>query len=931
MPSAQQESLRAKVADLEAIEFAHALKQIYFAHNMSSPDVASGAAAALEILAQRQEDLRIRALAEWVRGMVCELHGEMDASIRWLRQASTRYEHLGDAHSAARVQVSLLTAYAILGRYSDALACGEAARAFFVRAGDELSAGKVEQNLGGVQFRRDHYREAEHLLRSARERFLKLDDQKQLTQIENNIAIALTLQHRFTEAAALYEQALARAEAGGFEITQAEIEDDLGQLALHQGKYERALDYIERARRRFDALGIPHAAAAAQGRLADAYLDLNLVPEAVSSYERALTVFRELGMRAEEATTLSNLGRGYAALGDRPRAYSALSEARQLFLSEDNEVGQATVRLVEAQLFYDQAAYEDAITAASLADAALASAGTWGRLLRARWLRGDALRALGQLRPAERLLSDTLTTANAHGVPQIVLRCESSLGLLSLASADSAMAEHRLRRAVDLSEKLRAPLPAEEFRTAFVADKLVAFRELVRMCLSDGRTAEAFDYVERSRSRSLVDVLSGELSVRLKPRDASESLMLERVQSLREELNWLYSQINRGEYDKSVSPARRSELQALVRDRERDIQETLRQVQQHAPATLAIFVHKPEVLSDLQRDLPADTALVEYYVLDDEVLAFVVTHDQLEVVRGLATRREVEDALAQFQFQLASLRSGSERVRAHLGQLTLRARHHLRALHDLLLSTIESRIGARRLVVLPHNLLHYVPFHALFNGSSYTIERREVCYAPSAEVLRQCLRTPLRQFDAGLFVGVADERAPHVNEEALSLSRLFSHATTLIGPEASRAAVRQHIAQADVLHLACHGKFRPDNPLFSALRLGDGWLTVREAYELDLAGRFVTLSGCETGVSSFGPGDELTGLLRGFFTAGSPCLVVSQWMVDDASTAELMEGMYMRLRAGVAPAAALREAQRAALERYQHPFFWAPFAVFGRW
>jgi CHAT domain-containing protein len=277
------------------------------------------------------------------------------------------------------------------------------------------------------------------------------------------------------------------------------------------------------------------------------------------------------------------------------------------------------------------------------------------------------------------------------------------------------------------------------------------------------------------------------------------------------------------------------------------------------------------------------------------------------------------------------LRGGSARVRAHVGQLTARVRRHLSTLHDLLLAPIEPRIGDRRMVVVPHNLLHYAPFHALFDGSSYTIERREVSYAPSASVLRQCLLTPLRACTAPLFVGIADERIPRVNDEVRALSQLFGDATTLLGSDATRAALQEHVGRADLLHLACHGKFRPDNPLFSALRLADGWLTVREAYDLDLNGRLVTLSACETALSSFGPGDELTGLLRGFFSAGSPCLVVSQWTVDDDSTRDLMECMYTRLRAGDRPATALRAAQRAALERYQHPFFWAPFAVYGRW
>jgi CHAT domain-containing protein len=410
-----------------------------------------------------------------------------------------------------------------------------------------------------------------------------------------------------------------------------------------------------------------------------------------------------------------------------------------------------------------------------------------------------------------------------------------------------------------------------------------------------------------------------------------ESAMLQRVRTLREELNWFYSQMHRSDFASSAAPARLADLQKGIRDRERGIQDTLRQLQQLSPERVGVFTPRSVSLEDLQSDLGASRALIEYFVLDDEVLAFVVTDERIEVVRTLATRQAVEAAVSQFQFQLRSLRGGSSRVRAHLPQLTGRVRHHLTALHQMLLEPVESRIGLRGIVVVPHDILHYVPFHALFDGSAYTIERREVSYAPSASVLEQCLRTHRRPFDRALFVGVPDEEIPRVRDEVLALSKLFQDPTTLIGEAATRAAVRDGAKDADLLHLACHGKFRPDNPLFSALRLGDGWLTVREAYDLDLHGRLVTLSACETGLSSLGPGDELTGLVRGFFSAGCPTLLVSLWAVDDDSTRDLMQEFYTRLRDGESPVAALRAAQRTALETYQHPYFWAPFAVFGRW
>jgi CHAT domain-containing protein len=219
----------------------------------------------------------------------------------------------------------------------------------------------------------------------------------------------------------------------------------------------------------------------------------------------------------------------------------------------------------------------------------------------------------------------------------------------------------------------------------------------------------------------------------------------------------------------------------------------------------------------------------------------------------------------------------------------------------------------------------------LHDGADYVIERREVCYAPSAGVLRHCLARPHRMLQRALLLGVADEATPRVRDEIAAIQPLFRESVALLDEQATREALFTHAPGADVLHLACHGRFRPDNPLFSSLRLGDGWLTVYDAYALDIDCGLVALSACETGVSAVAPGDELLGLARGFFSTGAPSLLVSLWTADDESTASLMRTFYTRLRAGDRPAAALRQAQRTLLEQQPHPFFWSPFVVVGRW
>jgi CHAT domain-containing protein len=935
---AERARLLKRYGALADVALARALKSLYDDTESGDPARAAGAAVALMSLADTADDSEARGLAAWTNGMVMLDRGQMEEAIGYLNDAEAQFLALGQPHTAAATQVSKLIALAILGRYDEAIGCGLRARDLFLADRDTLAAGKIEQNLGNIYYRRERYRESEQFYRSARERFIALDDQKQLTLADTNLANVLAVQHRFRDAARLYEEALARAAAAGLDVMQAMIECNLGCFALDQGRYDQALDWLERSRRRYTELEMHHHVASIELELADTYLELNLAPEAAAIYARIVPTFADLGMRAEQARASANHGRVCLLLGQIDEAPARLSEARALYAAEGNIVGEALVILIEAQIHYTQGNYAATTELAMQAEHPLAEASIWGRLLLARWLRGDALRALGQAQAAQSLLESTLRDSERWVVPQVAQRCHTSLGMLAAAVGDTERAEAAFKRAIELIEDLRTQLPAEEFRTAFVADKLTPYAELVRLCLSDqspNRVVEALGYVERARARALVDMLGGELQLRSKAHDRFEAGLLARLEELQAELNWFYSQINRPrDGDFSRSDAVMNELYQAARERETTILEVTRQIQQRAPSPqhTTLMRHAAALdISRLQQDLGDETTLVEYFSLDGVLLAFVVTAEGVEVVRELGREEQVEAALKQFRFQIGSLRRGTGWVQDYLDRLTSRTRRHLAALYDLLLRPIEDRLGTRRLVVVPHRTLHYVPFHALHNGTDYLIERREVCYAPSANVLRYCFAQPRRALRSAALFGFPDAQMPKARDEVSALAPLFPKAVAFLDDQATMGALHAQAPAADVLHLACHGQFRPDNPLFSSLRLADGWLTVRDAYGLDLNCQLVVLSACETGVSKIAPGDELLGLASGFFSAGAPTLLVSLWTVDDESTARLMASFYARLRDGEHPAAALRHAQCELLAHHPHPFFWSPFVLLGRW
>jgi len=929
---AEQRALLEQRPALADAALGYLLKDICLEGWAGEPGRAQRAASALRALSARADDSEVAALAAWAGAITALIAGQMGLAIERLDDAEARLLALGKPETAAATQTSKLIALAMLGRYDEAVECGLRARSVLDAHGNQLAAGVVEQNIGNLYVRRDRYEEGQRFMEQARSRFHALGDQRRLAQIENSLALNYTFRHKFRSAEQLYAQALARAEGAGLSVTQAEIEANLGHLALLQGRYDRALDYLERSRRRYATLGMAHQSAIAELELADAHLELNLAPEAAAVYERVAPTFAALGMRAEQARALAQGARAALLLGRSEEAHRMLGEARALFAAEGNLVGEAVVTLTEAQLRHAEGDHPSTAVLAAQAEAPLAHAGARRLMLLARWLRAEAARAQGQERLAQILLEMTLRESEAQALPQIAERCHTSLGLLAASRGDRRGAEESFRRAVALIEELRAPLPAEEFRTAFVADKLAPYDELVRLCLADpARVAEAFSYTERARSRALAEMMSGALAVHPRPRDEFEAELFAQLDRLREELSWFYSQINRPvEAQPARGPDGMRALHDAVRAREARTLEIMRQLQQRGGDVSLDRAEQLDV-EDLRRALGPDTALVEYAVLGGELLAFVVRDEGVEVVRGLAREAEVSEALGQFRFQLGSLRYGSARMRAHLGPLTARARHYLGALHRLLLRPVEPLLGERRLVVVPHRALHYVPFHALDDGEAYVVERREVSYAPSAGVLRYCLSKPAAGASRALLMGVADEQTPRVRDEIRALAPLFPDSTALLDSEATLERLRALAPAADVLHLACHGQFRPDSPLFSSLKLGDGWLTARDAYTLDFRGRLVTLSACETGVSAVAPGDELLGLVRGFFSAGAPSLLLSLWTVDDEATADLMADFYTSLRRGSRPAAALRSAQLRQLRQRPHPFFWSPFVLLGRW
>ncbi len=323
--------------------------------------------------------------------------------------------------------------------------------------------------------------------------------------------------------------------------------------------------------------------------------------------------------------------------------------------------------------------------------------------------------------------------------------------------------------------------------------------------------------------------------------------------------------------------------------------------------------------------------LAEYFTTEDLTLLFIVRADFAQpVVVEIPVAR---DELRRYVAAHFGASSGGNRVRG-LDEEEFQARCGP-FIAPLLPWTAEGDI----LWLAPHDVLHYLPLHALrvevgatttvgatlrgrpYRGRPYLIARNPVCYSPSASVMPYChaKRKPAR---GGRSLVLGDSRPdlplPFAREEARRVAQLLG-CEPLLGPAASKAQVLATLADeaerqaVDVLHIACHGYFDADAALQSGLLLapdGDGGvLTAEEIFGLQMRAELVTLSACESGVNERRPGDELIGLTRALIYAGTPSVLVSLWRVDDLATSLLMEQFYRAWRGGMGKAQALQAAQ----------------------
>jgi tetratricopeptide (TPR) repeat protein len=919
--AAERDRLLADNARLADEKLALALKDLCYATWTSEPTMAQRAAAALKSLYKFKPAENIRPFSLWVSGIADLTRGKLESAIGNLDHAAGAFLKLSREQDAAQTRVARLIALALLGRYDEAVQTGEQALKVFKKYGDELAAGKVEKNLGNIVSRQDLHLKAEKYYLSARKRFVNTGEKSEQIMAENGLAITYTHLNDFRRAEKFFAEALRNAQTGNMLLTEAEIEASMGNLALFRGRYDEALRFLELSRRKYEELGMPHQTAVAGLEIADIYRELNLTREALDIYAEVSETFSRLKLQGEEARARANFGRAAAALGLTAAARSNLKKSARLYEREKNKTGAGATMLIEAGLEIAQNNPKKALAIVREAEKLLASSESLRHKLASGLLKAEALGRTGHRMRSEKLLVDTVKEAEVQEQSNIVLAGLNSIGKLARARGDNKTAKEYFKKAVALVERLRAPLAAEEFRMAFLANKLEPFENLASIYIEESDFREAFLYTEKAKSRALAEILGqdGEIiQAEISPAASNK------LAHMREGLNWYYSRLGR------AGDAEIGKLQDQIKLREKEIAVLMRRIE----STLGARGKTSQTgidLKGLQNRLGVNQALVEFVEHEGIFSAFVIDGKAVSFAGDLAHGEEIIKLLEGLHFQFGAMRYGATVPKKFIADLKNRADVYLQKLYDLLIRPLESCTGGGRgMVIVPAGALYYVPFHALHDGSSYVVESCEVVYSPSAAVWQALQEKPHRNPKNALLMGFADDAIPLVNREINTLKKILPRHLSLTGKDATFTAYIKNAPRFDLLHLACHGQFRPENPLFSSLHLADGWITVRDICAQRLRAGLVVLSACETGMNKIFAGDEILGLARGFLSAGASSLVLSLWTVSDEATSRLMKRFYENLQLGQGVAASLRIAQIEFIKRGEHPYLWSPFAVIGR-
>jgi CHAT domain-containing protein/Tfp pilus assembly protein PilF len=791
------------------------------------------------------------------------------------------------------------------------------------------------------------------------------------------------------------EHALTIAQSESLKALVADCHYLLAQLDFEAMDDSKAIDRL------FAAIACEDDQVSAQafGLLGEIYLHNGWFEAACDSFRRALSQDQE-GL--QRARWLGSIGLTLAEMGQLEDAVRYYRDALSYAELEEDKTLQAKCLANEGLSHFHQQRYQQAIEcytqALNLSSAAeLSNKSAWLDNLGNVYLKlGDSKKALTLakrgLAIAQKINDRHSQAARLDSMGDCLLeqgQCDEALShyakALSIGKsikdrvgervylANMARAHKRLgdeqqalsyfRQAVAMFEQQRSRIHADTWKTSFAATGQNLYRDTIQTCLDAGNRTEALEYVGRAKSRAILELLrNSPIDIAdLDTSDQSISQLVAREKELSRQiarLERLYSQTppegESGHRGSSVSAEQTPQLYSEWRE----VVDQLKQHHRNYATMVAVDSLRFDELKTLWNSphplLSEDTAVLEFFLSDQFLFAATIWKGCAQPITNVITDNK----------QLADLRSDvTDFLEMSATEGWAVPVSLCKRLYEHLVSPLVAGLpnAVNRLLIIPHGILHRVPFAALHDGRRYLIERYSLSYLPTASLIPLLAKkTERRQNQLRYLVSAISDYSATRNDGIVFSSRLRSAAgledlsytleegqtvhklaarhapeSRLLTNEQVKEGLLTMFADYAVVHFAGHAVFNPEEPLASGLVLADGSILTAARILQDQAlrtncGKLLVLSACQTGVNVVTNGGEILGLARALMYAGMPNLILSLWEVADRSTSTLMQDFHSYWQVGKGSIAdALAEAQRAAVRQSLPIHAWAPFVHLG--
>ncbi|MFM7086374.1 MAG: CHAT domain-containing protein [Cyanobium sp.] len=972
-------------------------------HNLGEIDQARRILALVNAEGRRSDDTRLLISALELEAQLDARTGQPAAAVRRLEQALNLATTRADTGQQLRLLDSLAMTYLPLGQLAEvrrilerrkALAPGETSLAEtvlntletrsrpeelgspeqleqlirrFRAAGDLTNAATSLESLATVELNRGRLRRGLSLYQEALGLYEQQGMRGRAASSLRNIGQTHAALGDYGKALEITGRALELARAVGEDSVQIQSLLDLADLQTTLGSLELAVPSTEAALSLATARGDLFRQAQALNALADLRRRQQNLQEAAQLAGRALEIGTSSRMPLLMSSALATLTRARESLGELDAALQAAEQIESLGRERGDRWIGATGQALRGRVLLAQGKPTEALPPLEGAIALFRSQKQMPPLIATLEVRARVLTALGRLDAAQETYREEQRLCEEMGDPacQAALLYEQSR--LSARQGRLQEALSQIERSLAISEGLRASLPSAELRQnqfAQVQDRYDWWIELLlqlhRQQPQRRHDLQALEVSERARARGLVELLS---AARAEVVSGVDPALLTRRRQLDDRMRQLLAgrmRLRQAAGSGEEQATALADLEIRLAELQRQQQQLETQLRRRSPQYAALLLPQPLNVQAIQALLDDNTVMLVMHLGEHSGVLWLISRREVES-RPLPGRAGIQALVARFHADLATQQNGAA---AELSRQ--------------LLQPLASQLQGRRLAIVPHSSLFYLPFAALpAPGSQEPLVRRhELVTLPSASTLAILRSTPPPAqgrapslllladpvFGPGdpRLVGVArqvagsrgasrDEwqRLPGTAREAAAISALLPPGSVEqrnLGFQASRQALLAgDLRGFRLLHIATHGKADGLQPERSRLVLSQvdpqgrplaGNLGLPDIYNLQLAADLVVLSACQSGLGALVRGEGLVGLTRGFLHAGSRRVLASLWNVDDSSTAVLMAAFYRALlEEGRTPAAALRQAQLSLLAdpRWRAPYHWAAFTLHGDW